>query len=79
MPGTDNPFPALPPQARHTSRRPRLAGSRHDDVSAAPAPQRAILGLALSFFTWRTLVRERGLTPAAAVRAMVEAIGRGGH
>lgn len=37
--------------------------------------QRAVLGLALSFFTWRTLVREGGLAPDTAVDAMVQAIG----
>ena len=36
--------------------------------------QRAMLGLALSFFTWRTLTREGGLKHAAAVRAMVQAV-----
>ncbi len=36
--------------------------------------QRAVRGLALSFFTWRTLVREGGLEQEAAVRAMVNAI-----
>ena len=36
--------------------------------------QRAVLGLALSFFTWRTLVREGGLEQEAAVRTMVNAI-----
>lgn len=36
--------------------------------------QRAMLRLALSFFTWRTLVREGGLTQAEAVRIMVRAI-----
>lgn len=36
--------------------------------------QRAILRLALSFFTWRTLVREGGLKKGAAVEAMVKAI-----
>ncbi len=36
--------------------------------------QRVVLGLALSFFTWRTLVREGGLEQEAAVRAMVNAI-----
>jgi AcrR family transcriptional regulator len=36
--------------------------------------QRALLGLALSFHTWRTLVREGGLKPADAVGAMVQAI-----
>ncbi len=38
------------------------------------AKQRAMLGLALSFFTWRALVREVGLKPAAAVEAMLQAI-----
>lgn len=38
------------------------------------AKQRALLRLALSFFTWRTLVRESGLTQSAAVKAMVQAI-----
>jgi hypothetical protein len=32
------------------------------------------LRLALSFFTWRTLVRESGLKQGAAVEAMVRAI-----
>jgi AcrR family transcriptional regulator len=38
------------------------------------ARQRAVLRLALSFFTWRTLTREGGLKPGAAVEAMVQAI-----
>jgi hypothetical protein len=38
------------------------------------ARQRAMLHLALSFYTWRTLVQDNGLKPAAAVRAMVAAI-----
>ncbi len=37
----------------------------------------AALHLALSFHTWRTLVREAGLKPADAVRLMVETITRG--
>ena len=36
--------------------------------------QRAVLHLALSFFTWRTLEREAGLDQGAAVGAMVRAI-----
>lgn len=40
------------------------------------AKQRAMLRLALSFFTWRTLVRESGLKRSAAVGAMIEAIDR---
>ena len=38
------------------------------------AGQTAMLGLALSFFTWRTLVRDGGLAPEAAVDAMIRAI-----
>ena len=38
------------------------------------AKQRAMLHLALSFFTWRTLVREGGLKQNAAVAAMIEAV-----
>ena len=38
------------------------------------ARQRAMLGLAMSFFTWRTLVRDGGLKQGAAVAAMVHAI-----
>lgn len=38
------------------------------------ARQRALLGLALSFFTWRALVQDGELTTAAAVELMVEAI-----
>lgn len=36
--------------------------------------QRAMLRLALSYFTWRTLVREGGLKVRAAVEAMVQAV-----
>ena len=36
--------------------------------------QRAVLRLALSFFTWRTLVHESGLQQGAAVAAMVRAV-----
>jgi len=36
--------------------------------------QRAMLALALSFFTWRTLTRDGGLAQDAAVEAMVRAV-----
>jgi hypothetical protein len=36
--------------------------------------QRAMLRLMLSFFTWRTLVREGGLDQGAAVAAAVHAV-----
>src|SRR5262245_33808958 len=38
------------------------------------AKQCAVLGLALSFFSWRTLVRESGLKTGTAAEAMVRAI-----
>jgi AcrR family transcriptional regulator len=38
------------------------------------AKQHAMLGLAISFFTWRTLTRDGGLQQSAAVEAMVQAI-----
>lgn len=38
------------------------------------AKQRAMLQLALSFFTWRSLVRDSGLKPALAARIMARAI-----
>lgn len=38
------------------------------------AEQRALLQLGLSFFTWRTLVRDAGLEPDAAVEAIVRSI-----
>jgi AcrR family transcriptional regulator len=38
------------------------------------AKQRAMLTLALSFYTWRTLTRDGGLKTGAAVTQMVEAI-----
>jgi AcrR family transcriptional regulator len=40
------------------------------------AQQRAMLQLALSFYSWRSLVREGGLKRATAVSAMVDAIYR---
>jgi len=45
-----------------------ILGAQLDDK------QRAVLQLALSFFTWRTLVRESGLDHADAVEAIVRAI-----
>lgn len=39
-----------------------------------PPAARALLRLALDYATWRSLVRDSGLAPDAAVRTMVEAI-----
>ena len=38
------------------------------------AKQKPMLALALSFYTWRTLAREGGLTPAAAAGQIAQAI-----
>ncbi len=53
---------------------PYVANYRKVLSAELSARQRAVLDLALSFFTWRTLVRESGLKPDAAVGAMVRAI-----
>jgi AcrR family transcriptional regulator len=53
---------------------PPMAAYREVLGAKLSAKQRAMLRLALSFFTWRTLAREGGLKPAAAVDAMVQAI-----
>lgn len=56
--------------------RPYFA-SYHEVLGAKlNAKQQAMLHLALSFFTWRTLVREGGLKQNAAVAAMIEAVDR---
>jgi AcrR family transcriptional regulator len=50
-------------------------GAWHEVLGAKlNANQRAMLHLALSFYTWRSLVREAGLKPATAVDAMVGAV-----
>jgi AcrR family transcriptional regulator len=50
-------------------------GAWHTVLGAALTDaQRAMLAVALSFHTWRTLTRETGLKPAAAVAAMVAAV-----
>jgi AcrR family transcriptional regulator len=53
---------------------PYMAAYREVLGAKLSAKQRAILRLALSFFTWRTLVREGDLKSGAAVGAMVQAI-----
>lgn len=53
---------------------PVLAAYREVLGAGLDARQRAMLALALSFFTWRTLSLEGGLDAEGAVEAMVEAI-----
>ncbi len=54
-------------------------GPRFDAMAASLSPGlgtkgKAALALALSFHTWRTLTRDAGLKPAAAVELMVSAV-----
>jgi AcrR family transcriptional regulator len=52
-----------------------FVASYHKTLGATlSAKQQPILNLALSFHTWRTLVRESGMTSGAAVDAMIDAI-----
>jgi AcrR family transcriptional regulator len=53
---------------------PHLLAYREVLGAKLASKQRAMLRLALSFFTWRALVREGGLRQDAAVAAMVHAI-----
>jgi hypothetical protein len=49
--------------------------SYREVLGAGLTPEQcALLELALSFFTWRTLVRDAGLKSANAVETMVQAI-----
>lgn len=54
-----------------------IVASYHEVLGAGlKAKQRAMLALALSFHSWRTLAREAGLKPKNIVAAMVEAVTR---
>lgn len=47
----------------------------HDTLGAVLSPrQRAMLPLALSFYTWRTLAQDSGMTPDAAADAMTRSV-----
>lgn len=53
---------------------PPMAACRDVLGDGLSGKQRALLRLALGFHTWRTLVRDSGLEPDAAVDLMIEAI-----
>ncbi|MFN3659486.1 MAG: TetR/AcrR family transcriptional regulator [Pseudolabrys sp.] len=55
---------------------PHMAAYRDVLGETLSARQRAVLHLALSFYTWRNLVSESGLKVADAVAVMVQAIER---
>lgn len=64
-----------PTQEAVTRRVAPVVAAWHEVLGAnLKAKQRAMLHLALSFFTWRTLVRDGGLTQRVAARVMVQAI-----
>jgi AcrR family transcriptional regulator len=65
---------ALTREIRNLRFGPRMAAYREVLGDGLGSRQRAMLGLALSFFTWRTLARDAGLSQEAAVDAMVRAI-----
>ncbi len=58
---------------------PPMAACREVLGAGLNVRQRALLRVALSFFTWRTLVRESGLKQGAAVAAMAQAIDSAGE
>jgi AcrR family transcriptional regulator len=51
-----------------------LAAIHQSLASGLDERAQAALGLALSFYTWRTLVRESGLSPENAVRLMTDTV-----
>lgn len=70
----DAEFHSLTKETAEASMGPFMA-AYHDVLGAKlTAKQRVMLGLALSFYTWRTLVRDGGLTQAEAVEAMVQTV-----
>lgn len=73
----DAEFHALTREVMELRAGPSMAAYRRVLGAGMNARQRALLELALSFFTWRSLVREGGLKPGAAVDAMVDAIEAG--
>jgi AcrR family transcriptional regulator len=70
----DAEYHALTREMTHLRFGPPMAAYHEVLGAKLSMKQRAILQLALSFFTWRTLVRESGLKQSIAVAAMARAI-----
>lgn len=70
----DAEYHELTRKSANTHFAPVLASFREALGAGLGARQRAMLGLALNFFTWRTLTRDGGLIQGAAVTAMANAI-----
>jgi len=73
----DAEFHALTRDALELRAGPTMAAYRELLGGSLTETQRAMLALALSFHTWRSLVRDGGLKPDAAAAAMVRAVGGG--
>lgn len=70
----DAEYDPLVRETAHKAFGPHMAAFNEVLGAKLNARQRAMLHLALSFYTWRTLVRDDGMKPAAAVDAMVSAV-----
>ena len=70
----DAEFHALTREMTELRIAPQMAAYEEVLGKTLNAGQRAVLRLALSFFTWRTLTHESGLKQSAAVATMVQAI-----
>jgi AcrR family transcriptional regulator len=70
----DAEFHAPTREIAHMRWGPPMAGFHEALGEQLNARQRAVLHLALSFHTWRTLTRESGLTSADAVETMIQVI-----
>lgn len=71
----DAEFHALTKEITQMRFGPQMTAYREALGEGLSPSQRAMLGLSLSFFTWRTLVRESGLSRQAAVEVMAQAVG----
>jgi len=74
----DAEFHALTREIAELRLGPSMAAYREVLGAGLDARQGALLALALSFFTWRSLVRDGGLEPGAAAEAMAGAIDAAG-
>jgi AcrR family transcriptional regulator len=70
----DAEYDPLVRETAHKAFGPHMAAFNEVLGEKMSAKQRAMLHLALSFYTWRTLARDEGMKPAAAVDAMVKAM-----
>jgi AcrR family transcriptional regulator len=70
----DAEYDPLVRETAHKSFGPHMAAFNEVLGEKMNGKQRAMLHLALSFYTWRTLVQDEGMKPSAAVDAMVSVV-----